>query len=155
MERDKKIACYTAVPWAVYTHPQVAHVGITEREAKERGIKYYIGRNYYSKVVGGIKMGYGDRDEDNGFVKIIVGENRKLLGAHVVGPHAAMLVQPFVYLMNVGHRCVNITRSSDINEIDELRLMCPPLGTYEPILDSMVIHPSLNELTAWAFENLE
>jgi len=154
--KKKKIACYNSVPWAVYTHPQVAHVGITEREAKESGIKYYIGRNYYSKVVGGIKMGYSDKNEDNGFVKIIIGDDRKLLGAHVVGPHAAMLVQPFVYLMNSGHKCLsNKAVSTDLNEIDELRLMCPSLGTYEPILNSMVIHPSLNELTAWAFENIE
>jgi dihydrolipoamide dehydrogenase len=153
---ERKKAIYNAVPWAVYTHPQVSHVGITEREAKERGITYHIGRNYYSKVVGGIKMGYNDREEDNGFVKLIVGNDRKLLGAHVVGPHAAMLVQPFVYLMNIGWNCLdNKERNDTINEINELRLMCPSLGTYEPILDSMVIHPSLNELTAWAFENLE
>ncbi len=101
-------------------------------------------------------MGYNNRDEDNGFVKLIVGDDRKLLGAHVAGPHAAMLVQPFVYLMNVGQKCLNNKeRSSGISEISELRFMCPSLGTYEPILDSMVIHPSLNELTAWAFENLE
>ncbi len=37
-------------------------------------------------------------------------------------------------------------------EIKGARLMCPPLGTYAPIADSMVIHPSLNELTAWAIE---
>lgn len=154
--KERKAACYTAVPWAVYTWPQVAHVGITEREAIEKGIKYHIGRNYYSKVVGGIKMGYADRDDDNGFVKIIIGEDRRLLGAHVVGPHAAMLVQPFVYLMNTGRSCLSYTAgSTDIGEIDELRLMCPPLGTYEPILDSMIIHPSLNELTAWVFENIE
>jgi dihydrolipoamide dehydrogenase len=33
-------------------------------------------------------------------------------------------------------------------------MMCPSLGTYEPIAESMVIHPSLNELTAWALDQL-
>lgn len=80
----------------------------------------------------------------------------RLSKVYVVGPHAAMLVQHFVYLMNIGWNCLDNKKISDnINEINELRLMCPSLGTYEPILDSMVIHPSLNELTAWAFENLE
>ncbi len=36
-----------------------------------------------------------------------------------------------------------------------MRLLCPEVGTYAPINDSMVIHPSLNELTAWVFENFD
>jgi dihydrolipoamide dehydrogenase len=123
---------YSAVPWAIFTHPQVAHVGLTEKEVQSKNIKYKVAKNYFSEVVGGRSMGYREEDEDNGFVKMIVGENKNILGVHIVGPQAAILVQPFVYLMNSGY-----------------------IGTYEVINDSMVIHPSLSELTAWVFEKID
>ncbi|MGE4485304.1 MAG: NAD(P)/FAD-dependent oxidoreductase [Oscillospiraceae bacterium] len=153
---NRKRACYNAVPWAIFTHPQVAHVGITEREAKAAGIACHVAKNHYSDVIGGIKMGYSKRYDDDGFVKMIVGDDKKILGVHIVGPDAAILLQPFVYLMNAGLICPGQIRKSSVRtEIDELRVMCPPLGTYAPILNSMVIHPSLSELTAWAFENID
>ncbi|NLL45780.1 MAG: FAD-dependent oxidoreductase [Clostridiales bacterium] len=150
---DRKRAYYNSVPWAVYTHPQVAHVGLTEREIQDSGLKYYVGKNYYSEVVGGIKMGYKKGDFDDGFVKLIVGEDRKILGVHIVGPHAAILLQPFVYLMNTGHICGRATKSGA--GLSELRIMCPQLGTIAPINESMVIHPALSELTAWALEKID
>ena len=131
-----KEARYHAVPWAIFTHPQVAHVGMTEKELKNRGISHVSAKNHYSEVVGGRAMGYRDGDEDNGFVKMIVGENKKILGVHIVGPQAATLLQPFVYIMNQ-------------EDPDSLA------GTYEIVGDSMVIHPSLSELTAWVFEKIE
>jgi dihydrolipoamide dehydrogenase len=146
---EKRKACYNAVPWAIFTWPQVAHVGMTEAEAKSVGKKCWIGINYYSRIAGGIAMGIADGSPDNGFIKIVVGEERTILGAHIVGPHASILVQPFVYLMNVNHICETnrVKKYSD--------LTCPQLGSYMPINDSMVIHPSLNELTAWVIENID
>ncbi len=153
-EESKKEVRYDAVPWTVFTHPQVAHLGMTEREVQEQGIPYKMARNYYSEVVGGRAMGYHKEDADNGFVKMIIGENKKILGVHIVGPQAAVLLQPFVYLINAGYQCKKHAQSLHENEIDALRMMCPNLGTYAPINDSMVIHPSLSELTAWVFEKL-
>jgi len=153
---EKRKVCYQTVPWAIFTDPQVAHVGMTEREAKAAGLKYHVGVNHYSDVVGGRKMGYSDGDADDGFVKIIADDEKKLLGVHIVGPHAAILVQPFVYLMNAGFKCrKSADRKGRQAEIKGLRMMCPSLGTYEPIANSMVIHPSLNELTAWALDKLD
>lgn len=74
---------------------------------------------------------------------------------HIVGPNASILVQPFVYLMNSSHKCSESQLKEKIKSIDELRVFCPPLGTYMPIDDSMVIHPSLNELTAWVMEKID
>jgi mycothione reductase len=148
---------YAAVPWAIFTSPQVAHVGLTELEAKNGGLHYRVGINHYSEVAGGIAMGFAKNDEDNGFVKIIVGEDKKIIGAHIVGPHASILLQPFVYLMNTGQKCPNMKILPDgahWKEIKELKVMCPQLGTYLPISDSMVIHPSLNELAAWVIEKI-
>ena len=49
-DREKRVACYDAVPWAIYTRPQVGHVGLTEQQARERGHRVFVGRNYYSDV---------------------------------------------------------------------------------------------------------
>ena len=153
---ERRKVCYQTVPWAIFTNPQVAHVGMTEREAKAAGLNYHTGVNHYSDVVGGRKMGFSDGDADDGFVKIVADDEKKLLGVHIVGPHAAILVQPFVYLMNAGFKCRQSAVQKDKQaEIKGLRMMCPSTGTYEPIANSMVIHPSLNELTAWALDRLD
>lgn len=147
---DKKRAvCYNAVPWAIFTWPQVAHVGLTESQAKNEGFKFWIGRNFFSQIAGGIAMGINKKSTDNGFIKIIVGEEKTILGVHVVGSHAAILLQPFVYLMNAKHKCEKQNYKKCNNTI------CPQLGNYLPINDSMIIHPSLNELTAWVLENID
>lgn len=149
---EKKEARYDTVPWTIFTHPQVSRVGLTEKEVQQKGLLYQAAKNYYSEVVGGRAMGYRDEDEDNGFVKMIVGDDKKILGVHIVGPQSAVLLQPFVYLMNVGYQCQKKRRSMSAREFEALRIMCPDIGTYAPINDSMIIHPSLNELTAWVFE---
>ncbi len=157
-DESRRSVTYNSVPWAVYTDPQVAHVGMTEQQARAMGLEVHIARNHYSDVVGGIARGYSKHDPDNGFVKILVDHDRKIIGAHVVGPHAAILLQPFVYLMNTGQKCPDkkiLSADSDHSTIQSLRIMCPSLGSYMPINNSMVIHPSLNELTAWAFENID
>ena len=153
-EGEKTEVRYDAVPWTIFTHPQVSHVGMTEKEARQQGLRYQTAKNRYSEVVSGRAMGYHDRDEDNGFVKMIIGENKKILGVHIVGPHSSVLLQPFVYLMNAGFQCQKKCQSVGPKEFDALRILCPDVGSYAPINDSMVIHPSLNELTAWVFEKL-
>ncbi len=147
--RGKRKAVYNAVPWAVFTCPQVAHAGMTEAEARASGKRCWIGKNYYSKIAGGIAMGISKDSSDNGFVKIIVGEADTILGVHIVGPYASILLQPFVYLMNANYKCERKRLSGDN------KLVYPPLGSFTPINDSMVIHPSLNELTAWVIDNID
>lgn len=151
---EKKKANYDSVPWAIFTHPQVAHVGMTEKEALDKGLRVSVGRNRYSNVAAGSAMGYSESDADDGLVKIILGEGGKLLGAHVAGPHAAILVQPFVYLMNTGYMCEaegEFNRARFLRDgSGPMRNLCRQLGTVMPIMNSMIIHPSLNELTAWA-----
>ncbi|NLV34162.1 MAG: FAD-dependent oxidoreductase [Clostridiaceae bacterium] len=152
--KNKKAMSYDAVPWAIFTHPQVAHVGKTEREVKATGCKYKVGINRYSDVTAGRAMGYTSKSETNGFVKLIVGEDKSILGAHVVGPNAAILLQPYVYMMNCNRKCEKKIRKKKV-EIEQLRAMCPHLGTYTPMDESMIIHPAMSELTAWVTEELE
>ena len=132
---EKKKVNYHATPWAIFTHPQVGRVGSTEAELIDQGIPYLTAKNYYSEVVGGRAMGFRNDDEDNGFVKVLVGHDKRILGVHIVGPQAAILTQPFVYLMNMEIKS-NLT-------------------AYDVIDDSMIIHPSLSELTAWVLGKIQ
>jgi mycothione reductase len=145
---------YSVVPWAVYTHPQVGHVGLTERQALEKGHEIYAGIHRYSDVARGYALGYEAGDPDDGFVKLVVDRSTRILGAHIVGPQASTLVQPFVYLMNAGFECIPPEREGEAVIPKELRV-CPAAGSIKPIYRSMVIHPSLNEVAAWAVRTLQ
>jgi dihydrolipoamide dehydrogenase len=117
---------YHAVPHAVYGFPQVGAVGLTEAKAKEAGYQILVGRASYMDVTKGYAMG-----EEDGLVKVVVEQGSgKILGCHIVGPHAAILVQQIVYLMNAGEQ------------------------DYVPLADSQVIHPALSEVVINAFGNL-
>ncbi|MHA1231457.1 MAG: dihydrolipoyl dehydrogenase family protein [Candidatus Helarchaeota archaeon] len=151
---DRHIVDYSSVPWAIFTHPQVAHVGMTEQEALNAGYKLFVAIHHYSEVAKGYAMGYETGDDDDGFVKLVVSANRTILGVHIVGPHAAILLQPFVYLMNAGFTC-NISQVHEIDKIPKAKRACPTAGSFIPIYRSQVIHPSLNEVTAWALGNLK
>ena len=153
-EDQKRSVDYSAVPWAIFTYPQIGHVGMTQEEAIKKGYEIFVAIKNYSTIAKGFAMGIESNQDDDGFVKLIVDKSYKILGAHVIGPHAAILVQPFVYLMNAGYSC----SLPDVkNEIDLPRLerACPEAGSFMPIYHSMVIHPSLNEVTGWAIGNLK
>lgn len=127
-----------ATPWAVFTAPQVGHVGLTEREVRALGKPYYLGRYRYHMIAAGMAMAYEAEDGDNGLVKLLLDEDLKILGVHIVGFQAAALVQPFVYLMNAGQG-----------------LGDTEAGTLKPLMRSMVIHPTLSELAAWSIEEID
>ena len=150
---NKKSVDYSAVPWAIFTYPQIGHVGMTQAEAIENGHEIFVATKHYSSVAKGSAMGYEKGDDDDGFVKLIVDRTYRILGAHVVGPHVAALVQPFVYLMNSGYTC-NIPEISEGEDFTKSPKACPEAGSFMPIYKSMVIHPSINEVTGWAIGSL-
>jgi mycothione reductase len=115
------------VPHAVFTHPQVGHVGMTLADARERGLKVMVGKVMYSSMAKGIAMA-----NEDGFVKVVVARvTGKILGCTIVGPDAAALVQQVVYLMNCGN------------------------GDMGPLYRSMVIHPAISEVVMNAFAALQ
>ena len=59
----------------------------------------------------------------------------------------------FVYLMNSGFTC-SIPDLPEGTDLPKNAMACPEAGSFMPIYKSMVIHPSLNELTGWAIGNL-
>jgi len=159
--KEKIAVDYSAVPWAIFTHPQIAHVGMTQQEAISNGYKIYVAKKKYSEVAKGFALGFDESSEDDGLFKLIVDEHYRILGAHIIGPYAESLIQPFVYLMNSGFSCTPPHMQSQI-QIKEsvikmpkfLSACSPDAGTIIPIYKSMVIHPSINEVTAWALGNL-
>ncbi|MBY9003510.1 MAG: dihydrolipoyl dehydrogenase [Candidatus Lokiarchaeota archaeon] len=153
-DSEKKEVDYSVVPWAIFTSPQIGHVGMTQEEAIERGHEIFVAVKNYSTVAKGFAMGYDNDDIDNGFVKLVIDKSYKLLGAHVVGPHAAILVQPFVYLMNAGYTCDSPEFPARTGP-NKLGRSCPEAGSFMPVYKSMVIHPSLNEVAGWAIGNMK
>ncbi len=78
----------TTFPGCTYCQPQVASVGLTERAATEKGLKYKVGKFAY--MASGKARAVG---ESEGFVKLIIGEpHGEILGAHIIGAEATELI---------------------------------------------------------------
>src|SRR5205807_10118104 len=83
-----RVPDYHAVPNCVYTEPEIAHVGLGEKDAKEKGIAVKIGR--FPFVASGRALTLG---QSEGFAKVIAdAESGQILGAHIVGPRATDLI---------------------------------------------------------------
>ena len=116
---------YDQVPYAVYTWPQVASVGLTEGEAKRRGLNYLVGEYWYSDTAKGAALG------QEGYVKVLVGrEGARVLGAHICGVFAPILIQEVINAMNTGDHSLHHVR------------------------EALHIHPALPEVVQRAFYNL-
>ena len=86
------------VPAAVFTEPQIASVGLTQEQAEEQGVGYVTGRRDY----GAIAAGWA-REDDTGFLKVLADPvTGMLIGAHVIGPEAATVIQPLIQAMSFG-----------------------------------------------------
>jgi mycothione reductase len=86
------------VPHAVFTSPQVASVGLTEDEAIERGLRYVTSTQAYSGIAYGWAM-----EDTTGFAKLLADPDTGLLiGAHIIGPQAATVIQPLIQAMSFG-----------------------------------------------------
>lgn len=95
---DQKQVSYKAVPSAVFSNPQVATVGLTQAQAEATGQPIKIGRRDY----GGTAYGWALVDETS-FAKVIINaETEQILGAHIIGPQAATLIQPIIQAMELG-----------------------------------------------------
>jgi dihydrolipoamide dehydrogenase len=119
---------YHAVPHAVFTDPEIASVGMKEKEAIE---KYgqagtLIGLERYEDTAKGEAMAARKY-----FAKVIVERNNmKIVGAHIIGPQASVLIQEII------------------------NLMYTPEQSARPLLDAMHIHPALSEVVQRAFQGL-
>jgi dihydrolipoamide dehydrogenase len=116
---------YSAIPHAIYSHPQIAAVGLIEQAAREKH-SILVGRARYFDVAKGVAM-----TEDKGFAKAIVNrKNGKLLGFHIIGPYAPILIQEVINVM---------AGKNDLNSLNT----------------GLHIHPALPELILSTLGNLE
>ena len=116
---------YSAVPNAVYSHPQVASVGLTEAKAKE-DYDILVRRMKYFDIAKGEAM-----MEQQAFAKAIVEkDSNRILGFHIIGPYAPELIQEVVNAMTSG-------------------------GGMEELDQGIHIHPALSELVQYTLVSLE
>jgi dihydrolipoamide dehydrogenase len=119
MTEHKAEINYSATPHAVFTYPQIASVGLRESEAQKAGGEILVGKAMYSMM------------EEEAFAKAIVDKDSlKILGFHIIGPYAAILIQEIV----------NVMASQ---------------GDIYTIAHGMHIHPALSEVVVAALGNLE
>ncbi len=86
------------VPSTVFTDPQVARVGLSEREAKERGVDYEVAKMPFGHIARAIEM-----DERAGLMKVLIDPaGERILGAAIVGYEAGELIHTFLMLMQAG-----------------------------------------------------
>jgi len=98
---------YDTIPSVVYTSPEVASIGKTEEQLKEKGISYKIGKfpflaNSRAKTI----------DESEGFVKILADRKTdKILGVHIIGQHAGEMIAEMSVAMEFGASSEDIART--------------------------------------------
>ncbi len=94
----EKVMDYTVVPAAIFTHPEIGSVGLREHQAKEKGIDYITGQFQFRALGKAHAMG-----EISGLIKIIADKKTdKILGAHIIGPHASDLIHEASVAMKNG-----------------------------------------------------
>jgi dihydrolipoamide dehydrogenase len=97
---------YDAIPWVMYTAPEIAWVGKTEQELRAEGIAYRMGR--FPFAYNGRALG---RDEPEGFIKMLADEKTdRVLGVHALGGQASELIAEAVVAMEFGASSEDIAR---------------------------------------------
>ena len=125
------------VPGAVFSHPQIASVGLTEQQARDRGVEYVTARRDY----GGVAAGWA-REDTTGFCKVIADPvTGQLLGVHIIGPEAATVIQPAITAMHFSIPAHDLARGQywihpALPEVLENALLALPEPTGEGSPDS-------------------
>ena len=107
--------CHKAViPSCIFTFPEIAVVGITEEEAKEKGINYKKNKFLFGANGKALALGEGE-----GLVKVISDENNVILGVHILGPHGSDLIL---------EGTIMVEKKMTVSELKEVVHSHPTLG---------------------------
>lgn len=107
--------CHKAViPSCIFTFPEIAVVGITEEEAKDKGISYKKNKFLFGANGKALALGEGE-----GLVKVISDENNVILGVHILGPHASDLIL---------EGTIMVEKKMTVSELKEVVHSHPTLG---------------------------
>lgn len=116
-----KTVDYRVVPRAAFTEPALASVGITEQEARDAGNEVKIGIEHFADYGRAQAIG-----ETEGMVKLVVdAKNNQILGGHILGPHADMLIHQVAIAMHEN-------------------------GTLDRLTKTIHVHPTLSEVVKGA-----
>ena len=88
---------FDLIPAAVFTMPQVATVGLTEEQCREQNLEVRCLKSFYRANGKAVSM-----DEPDGYCKVIVDNDGKVLGAHIMGAHSSDLIHEIATAMNIG-----------------------------------------------------
>lgn len=98
---------YDVVPWVIYTSPEIAWAGLTEKQAKEKGLTVKTGQ--FPFAANGRALGHGD---GRGFAKVVAdAKTDKLLGVHLIGPNVSELIGEAVAVMEFGGSSEDLGRT--------------------------------------------
>ena len=98
---------HDTVPWVIYTHPEIAWVGINEEQAKEQGLNYKTG--FFPFAANGRSLAM---NEKGGRVKMIAdADTDRVLGVHILGPNASELISEAVLAMEYSASTEDIART--------------------------------------------
>ena len=119
---NKVFVNYSAIPHAIFTSPQISGVGFTEQQLKKEKIEYV--KSIYPYIETGMGKAIEDKD---GFVKILIDKkNKYILGCHIMGTDASILIHEVLVAMRTGN------------------------GTIDNITKTIHIHPALSEVVSKA-----
>jgi len=121
LDTDRRTVDYSAMPFAVFTSPEVAGVGACEEELRLQDREYATSTSEYKESARGQAM------NATGFIKVLVDLEGRILGCHIIGPEASTLIQEVVVAMQ----------------------SCS--GTVHDIRGTVHIHPALPEVVKHAF----
>lgn len=98
---------YKTVPWAVFVDPEIATAGLTEKEAKDQGVPYKVGK--FPFAANGRAL---STNEGQGFFKVLIHEkNESVIGVHIVGPEASNLIAEATLAIEMGATLEDIVRT--------------------------------------------
>lgn len=114
---------FDLIPAAVFTMPEVATIGLTEEQCEEQNLEVRCLKSFYRANGKAVSM-----DETDGYCKIIVAQDNKILGAHLMGAHASDLIHEIAAVMNLN-------------------------GNLEQLQNVIHAHPTLSEVLQTALHN--
>jgi len=128
LKSKKQAIDYYPMPHAIFTNPQIAGVGLTEQEAQEKKLNYGVGKYFYKHTGMGAAL-----EEKDGFVKFIVDtKSREILGCHILGPEASILLHEVCVAMKANKK-----------------------KALEIIRNTVHVHPAMSEIVQRAAWNVQ
>lgn len=104
---EKAFKDYRSIPWAVFCDPEIAVVGLTEKEAAAKGIKCKVGKFPFAASGRALST-----NETDGLIKVLINEkDESIVGVHIVGPEASNLIAEAALAIEMGATVEDVVRT--------------------------------------------